>query len=106
MLSELKSVGTMLILFAQSLNPYCGGTCSRRTISTHSTGCITVLILIVVEHALGVEEINVSDRFWVLILIVVEHALGVSRKAIQYASENDVLILIVVEHALGVKKRI
>ena len=39
-----------------------------------------VLILIVVEHALGVQRLCIRSLDFVLILIVVEHALGVSTK--------------------------
>ena len=38
-----------------SLNPYCNGTCSRSTVNTFVTVLNSfVLILIVMEHALGV----------------------------------------------------
>ena len=37
-----------------SLNPYCNGTCSRRTKKQKALWRICVLILIVMEHALGV----------------------------------------------------
>ena len=60
---------------------------------------LTVLILIVVEHALGAKPYSKSRYFVVLILIVVEHALGVRLSMFQ---NSKVLILIVVEHALGV----
>ena len=63
----------------------------------------TVLILIVMEHALGV----LQKQFWsrwecqVLILIVMEHALG-DLVGVEMAKTGEVLILIVMEHALGV----
>ena len=60
-----------------------------------------VLILIVMEHALG-GTINTQMLLdAVLILIVMEHALGVTSATNQFLSLNDVLILIVMEHALG-----
>ena len=62
---------------------------------------IAVLILIVVEHALGAWRTMVRHKRLVLILIVVEHALG---EWLDMAfSALIVLILIVVEHALGVR---
>ena len=59
-----------------SLNPYCGGTCSRRVETQGDIAKYKVLILIVVEHALGAYENNIEVNNYVLILIVVEHALG------------------------------
>ncbi len=54
------------------------------------------------EHALGVSIVNYSEKsFAVLILIVMEHALGDQKQKIMKAKEISVLILIVMEHALG-----
>ena len=58
------------------------------------------------EHALGVSIVNYSEKsFAVLILIVMEHALGDQKQKIMKAKEISVLILIVMEHALGVHLR-
>ncbi len=60
-----------------------------------------VLILIVMEHALGVSLLLRKGRVrFVLILIVMEHALGDLQTAVTKAAKV-VLILIVMEHALG-----
>ena len=66
---------------------------------------LQVLILILVEVALGVSDDNVfvcvlND---VLILILVEVALGEIMKSIKDFRDNIVLILILVEVALGEK---
>ena len=61
------------------LNPYCNGTCSRRyVLQLVGVMCLTnVLILIVMEHALGVVDACYEMIIkLVLILIVMEHALG------------------------------
>ena len=56
------------------------------------------------EHALGVtpSSLRQSSISSVLILIVMEHALGVNMNKTM-ASYKTVLILIVMEHALGAK---
>ena len=64
---------------------------------------LKVLILVLVEHALGVLCLLASeDCLHVLILVLVEHALGDSSRA--YSQRCcQVLILVLVEHALGVQ---
>ena len=60
-----------------------------------------VLILVLVEHTLGVFEISgvviLND---VLILVLVEHTLGVQGMSAERL-KNMVLILVLVEHTLG-----
>ena len=63
----------------QRLNPYCNGTCSRSVVIMCTDGKeLAVLILIVMEHALGERQILIGyqNPSYVLILIVMEHALG------------------------------
>ena len=63
-----------------------------------------VLILIVMEHALGVFVTQTKKCHGcktVLILIVMEHALGVGDHFFHTGADDFVLILIVMEHALG-----
>ena len=117
----------MLERLEHGLNPYCNGTCSRRIWKAQIRYmCQWVLILIVMEHALGEGETNIiSMPAGVLILIVMEHALGAhtistsvslwyllnpycngtcsrSKYRENINHRNSVLILIVMEHALGV----
>ena len=61
----------------------------------------SVLILIVMEHALGAFHLlDITQTPHVLILIVMEHALGAYARNLYWA-RLAVLILIVMEHALG-----
>ncbi len=62
----------------KSLNPCCNGICSR----SHATRLCVVLV-------------------GVLILVVMEYALGEVIKKAGEKSNNDVLILVVMEYALG-----
>ena len=62
-----------------------------------------VLILVLVEHTLGVSRSTLHGcRLKVLILVLVEHTLGGLFRAQRYTAA-DVLILVLVEHTLGVK---
>ena len=63
-----------------SLNPYSNGICSWRNPPEGSMGMIfgNVLILILMEYALGGKKIVIVkyEALWVLILILMEYALG------------------------------
>ena len=82
---RFESVGVARV--GNSLNPCFSGTCSRSEQSHHY--CNTcVLILVLVEHALGVSFENVFiPEEKVLILVLVEHALG-AFEAIRTATDN------------------
>ena len=83
------------------LNPCFSGTCSRSHLENLSKYYQRVLILVLVEHALGGDLDNISVVYHtVLILVLVEHALGVAFEDYLHL-EPLVLILVLVEHALG-----
>ena len=75
MLSE--RLNSLHLILSYSLNPCFSGTCSRSSLKNDRGEMIMVLILVLVEHALGGRGL----RFFgvcmvVLILVLVEHALG------------------------------
>ena len=60
-----------------------------------------VLILVLVEHTLGVgKAFGLSSQCSVLILVLVEHTLGVQDNE-NGCARFSVLILVLVEHTLG-----
>ena len=120
------TVNTALMM--TSLNPCFSGPCSRRRKATNNVAsnnglnpCFSgpcsrspwkydnwrsawsVLILVLVDHALG--DIEFTDKnilaIKVLILVLVDHALGELSISLSYAC-SFVLILVLVDHALGV----
>ena len=101
MLSEFCFDG-YLVQGDYRLNPCCSGRCSRRqNLFLASFLKPKVLILVVVEDALGATSLGAEESSdIVLILVVVEDALGEnqSKRIMNYF---DVLILVVVEDALG-----
>ena len=65
------------LLLRPSLNPCFSGTYSRRQGTATPADTLEVLILVLVEHTLGVGNLLGSIRYRdVLILVLVEHTLG------------------------------
>ena len=107
------------------LNPCFSGTYSRRYSTLRNFDEQEVLILVLVEHTLGVfdqfsdngdsaglnpcfsgtysrsySDDSDSDNINVLILVLVEHTLG-GAYAVSAVMKDSVLILVLVEHTLG-----
>ena len=90
------------VQWEMGLNPCCNGRCSRskRLLQVYSQR-LSVLILVVMEDALGV--LFFKDRVYnrVLILVVMEDALRDKYQMLSIMEQIKVLILVVMEDALG-----
>ncbi len=86
----------------QSLNPCFNGRCTRSSQERISMQIHTVLILVLMEDALG-GYIVILLRYiiGVLILVLMEDALGVKTTMDDIILEYLVLILVLMEDALG-----
>ena len=63
-----------------------------------------VLILVLVDHALGAcVKSELVSKVLVLILVLVDHALGDLAASPTNGRRSRVLILVLVDHALGVE---
>ncbi len=94
--------GLMNLFVGISLNPCFSGTYSRRTTCACQSFSLTVLILVLVEHTLGVVlVVLVLAGVTVLILVLVEHTLGGYIREAGRTGYPEVLILVLVEHTLG-----
>ena len=61
-------------------NPCSSGPYSRSTSNVTNMCCMFVLILVLVDHALGEENYRImTNEIYVLILVLVDHALGDQR---------------------------